>query len=581
MNNLVHLIISDSLVLALGSALLHSVWQGALVALLLCGCLAVFRSSRLRYTLACCSLLLLTAAFIATFRFELSKGRNKSTTPALTPAVQLNVSRAFPTSPDSLAALPPKMTKFLPAAVGLWMTGVLLLTIRGAAGWRAIWRLKRDATRIVDAEVLARFAMLAKRLGIARKIKLARSNLAESPLTAGWLKPMILLPVTTLSGLTAEELETILLHELAHIRRHDYIINLTQCLLEILFFHHPATWWISARIRQEREHCCDDLVLEHVSDRLNYIRALSRIEEHRSEFPALSLASGGGSLLQRIQRIAGRETVPSGRSTIPIVIGVILGGAVILMPLLVVRARAANAANVARQEKSSTAKSDSEKEKPTSERIGADAPLRKMLAEYEETLEKIQSELHATRLNYGLSDAAIEQNAASQQEALRTIENHRLGLVSERATLNDLARRLEKLSSTQRIQSLSILRPDPILSDLLQAKAKGEQDLARLLEDFAPTHPDVKRATRIRDVITRQIEERVSAIQSGIEIEKESKEAALAQLENLAKGMQQTQLDNDQKFRRYFELKRAYENKRHIYETLLAREAESRASVRP
>ena len=120
---------------------------------------------------------------------------------------------------------------------------------------------------------------------------LLESSRVAVPLVVGWLRPAILVPVAALSGLTALEMEAILAHELAHIRRHDYLVNLVQCLIETLMFHHPATWWISGVIRREREHCCDDIAVLACRDRVVYARALAAMEGLRS--PCVLLVSGG------------------------------------------------------------------------------------------------------------------------------------------------------------------------------------------------------------------------------------------------------------------------------------------------
>ena len=144
---------------------------------------------------------------------------------------------------------------------------------------------------------------LKERMGIRRAVALLESARVEVPMVVGWLRPAILVPVAALSGLTAPELEAILAHELAHIRRHDYLVNLLQCVVEILMFYHPATWWITRVIRREREHCCDDMAVAACRDRLTYARALAAMEGLRVPAFSLSPAANGGNLLARVRRI--------------------------------------------------------------------------------------------------------------------------------------------------------------------------------------------------------------------------------------------------------------------------------------
>src|SRR5205085_11492852 len=149
-------------------------------------------------------------------------------------------------------------------------------------------------------ETLAR---LARRLRVSRPVRLCASALVEVPTVVGWLRPVVLLPVCALTALSAPQLEALIAHELAHIRRHDYLCNLLQTIIETLLFYHPAVWWLSKRVRIEREHCCDDAAVAATGDVLVYARALTALEQlRRRPAPALVIAANGGSLMQRIQR---------------------------------------------------------------------------------------------------------------------------------------------------------------------------------------------------------------------------------------------------------------------------------------
>ena len=134
-------------------------------------------------------------------------------------------------------------------------------------------------------------------------VRLLESALVEVPTLIGWLRPTILVPASVFIGLTPDQLEAILAHELAHVRRYDYLVNLFQTVIETILFYHPAVWWISRKLREERENCCDDIALEVMQNRLVYVSALARLEEGRSM--PLVLTASGGSLLQRIKRIVG------------------------------------------------------------------------------------------------------------------------------------------------------------------------------------------------------------------------------------------------------------------------------------
>ena len=145
--------------------------------------------------------------------------------------------------------------------------------------------------------------MLARQLHIRRPVRLLESASVAVPTVIGWLRPVVLMPASALAGLSPEQVQAILAHELAHIRRHDYLVNLLQTLVETLLFYHPAVWWLSRRIRAEREHCCDDLAVSLCGDPYTYARALADLEGLRTPSVPLALAATGGSLLERVRRL--------------------------------------------------------------------------------------------------------------------------------------------------------------------------------------------------------------------------------------------------------------------------------------
>ena len=139
---------------------------------------------------------------------------------------------------------------------------------------------------------------------VSRRVRLLPTDRVDSPSVIGWLRPVILAPVGVLCGLAPEQVEALLAHELAHVRRHDYLVNVLQGIAESLLFYHPAVWWISNQIRTEREHCCDDLAVEASGDVLVYARALAELESMRPAHFKAALSANDGSLLRRIQRLA-------------------------------------------------------------------------------------------------------------------------------------------------------------------------------------------------------------------------------------------------------------------------------------
>jgi beta-lactamase regulating signal transducer with metallopeptidase domain len=189
--------------------------------------------------------------------------------------------------------------------VMLWFAGFLIFLIRFAGSLLYIHRLKKSHLCRVDDQWEAKLLELAKRIGLNRKIHFAESALAKIPMTIGYLKPVILLPVGAISGVPPQQIEAILLHELAHILRKDYLLNIIQSCIEWLMFYHPATWWLSGLIREEREHICDDIVISVNQDHINYIKALTTMEELNIKSPSLATAITGNrrKLLARVKRI--------------------------------------------------------------------------------------------------------------------------------------------------------------------------------------------------------------------------------------------------------------------------------------
>ena len=316
-----------TIVEGVGWVLLHFVWQGAIIALALAIALALIgERARLRYALSCLALTLMLAATLTTAAMVWTSGDRASgmvpsaatdTGPAgagLTAARDDNA--GVPASKETRAASPLKATAAdgmpgrwqmvgaaLPWLVAAWIAGVLLLSLRLLGGW---WQTR--ALRAVDVVPVpdwceARLAMLLERLQVVRQVVIVSSLRVSVPVIVGHLKPVIVLPAAALSGLSPAHLDAILAHELAHVRRHDYLVNLAQTVIETLLFYHPAVWWVSGQVRVAREHCCDDLAVTVCRSRHEYVRALLDLEELRDVTPALALGATDGSLLARGRRL--------------------------------------------------------------------------------------------------------------------------------------------------------------------------------------------------------------------------------------------------------------------------------------
>ncbi len=317
-------LIRQPAIAALAWALIHFVWQGALLGGAAFLALRVLRPERAatRYAIGVCTLAVMLVTCAATF---LVVARPASPDPI--PASRATVAPAIVEAPAAAYVLadaavrgpvPAAATTVAPWATATsdprllqiiviaWAIGVLAMTARLAGGWLLARRLATRASRAVSPSVEAAAREIARTLRIRRAVAILESSAVAVPTLIGWLKPVVLLPASALSGLSPDQLQAILAHELAHVRRHDYLVNLLQSMVETLLFYHPATWWVSAQIRAEREHCCDDLAVDVCGDRLVYATALAELTTlaaHRQ----LALAATDGSLLNRVRRILGAQ----------------------------------------------------------------------------------------------------------------------------------------------------------------------------------------------------------------------------------------------------------------------------------
>jgi len=307
-------------ILVVSWALVHFLWQGAIAGLAAAGLLSLLKNGRatIRYAIAAGFLLLMAALPIATAVRLAGSPATGST------FVEATFRQTSASSPDGSggrlgeegrgdeglsAAIP---FPVLPWVFSLWLTGVAVLSVYHLGGWRVARRLSCQG-RAPGERLELMVRDLCRRLRIERAVILLESATVSVPSVIGVLRPVLLVPASTLAGLSPRQLEAILAHELAHVRRHDYLVNLFQTAIETLLFYHPAVWWVSAQVRRERESCCDDLAVAVCGDRLGYARALADLEGLRSARPRLALAADGGSLVDRIRRLVGAPARRSAR----------------------------------------------------------------------------------------------------------------------------------------------------------------------------------------------------------------------------------------------------------------------------
>lgn len=302
----------EPVVESLAWTLVHFLWQGSLAAMLLGATLFFLRGTdaRWRYGAGCTALTLMALAPLVTFATLHADGGSPASLSAATRSTEVVFAQWSPVAATG-PALEDQVGIFqqlVPWLVGSWMLGVLALGLLHFRSWRGLQRTRAAGVRPAQPFWQERADHLSSLLGLARRTVVLLSDHVQVPSVVGWLRPVVLLPTSCLTGLTTAEVEMILLHELAHVRRRDYLVNLLQVAVETLLFYHPAVWWVSRQIRLEREVCCDDAAIAVQGDAHAYAVALTRVEALRSVTPSMAMGSDGGSLLHRIRRLAGHPT---------------------------------------------------------------------------------------------------------------------------------------------------------------------------------------------------------------------------------------------------------------------------------
>ena len=336
---------------ALGWALIHSLWQCLGLAALAAVLMAFSRRPSIRYLVATGALVAMLAMPVATFLIlakpaapvhamlpahrglQLFAGPAAANPPGVASmplgatAMNNGAAVALPASPESYRPsrllspdfLPPNIlpsnilpSNILPGLVEAWLFGVALFSLRFAGGFLLLEHKRRRLSSVPSQRILAQCHELQRRLGLNRAIGYLECGWLQAPAVIGWIRPIILLPVSALTGLSEAQLRMVIAHELAHIRRFDSFVNLLQILVETLLFYHPAIWWLNRRIRTERELCCDEIAVSLTGDWLEYVRALILMEEWE-QAPVLAMAANRGPLSQRIFHILGKKPFGAGQ----------------------------------------------------------------------------------------------------------------------------------------------------------------------------------------------------------------------------------------------------------------------------
>src|SRR5665213_4102332 len=292
----------------LGCTLIHFLWQGLLLAALLNTLLPLCRSATARHNCALITLVLMALTPIATFLFLHD----------FVSSATVAQSAAGPSAS--------RIAPWMDGAAMLWLAGVALLSLRAVGGWYVAQSLGRRGTFAVGGDLLQRCHNLRRRLAVAGPVRFLLSRRIDVPMVIGCLRPVILIPVSALAGLAPQQLDALILHELAHIRRFDTVTNFLLVAVETVLFYHPAVWWVSRQVRIEREHCCDDFAVSACGDAGLYVEALTSLEAGKA-IAGLALAANGGRLKDRVARLLDAPAA-SPRFSLSAVTGLALAGLV-------------------------------------------------------------------------------------------------------------------------------------------------------------------------------------------------------------------------------------------------------------
>ena len=309
---------SEPIIQAFGWMLLHAVWQGFAIALVAAGILFLLRrkASYSRYWTGIGALALQVAASVTTFALYYQPRVLQASLPKVTQFAQPLMTKGS----QVMISLPwYKQTLWflqshLETIVLFWVIGASVLLLRLVGSWVYVQQLKAEGIRLTESGTQEMFRRIATALNIRSTVHLFESVRVSTPVVIGFIRPVVLLPVGLATGLSVKQIEAILAHELAHVKRYDYLVNLLQSLVEVVYFFHPALWWVSSRVRIEREHCCDDVAIEVCGDKVAFARALAEVEAFRQS-PALAMAfaSKRGVMLQRVRRVLGVPEKPHRR----------------------------------------------------------------------------------------------------------------------------------------------------------------------------------------------------------------------------------------------------------------------------
>jgi len=513
--------LSPSIIEALGWTLVHFLWQGALVALMLWCVLALTarRAAQVRYAAACGALVAMVALAGLTFARLVTQEYHSATVSGVvfTPGVSIHVGADLAST--WWAALIYRLDVSMPWLMLAWCAGVLVFSCRLALGMSIVRRLKLQETEAVSERLRQSFDELCSRLQVRRGVSLMHSARVHVPTVIGWLKPVVLLPVTSFTGLTDLQIGALLSHELAHIRRNDYLVSVLQSVVEAVLFYHPAVWWVSKQVRRERECCCDELAVRVCGDRVAYARALSLLEERRGLLPEMVLGANGGLLTMRIKRLLGYEQeIVSASMAWVVVLAVVIAGS----GSIIVRFAHAEATT-----QPSTAK-------------GLGQPITPAAAEVQETLKgvaeksaDISSQLAGVQRDLAQSDRDPRGLSAAERKQLEDarkqlqIDEKKLNSVEFKKQIEEVRRRIDSAEFRKQMQ------------EAVEAAKVNSVELQKQLEVVRKQIEEARKQSSDARALQEQIRSTLNSQEFKQQMERAKAEAARVNTPEFRKQMEQ------------------------------------------
>lgn len=539
----------------LGEVLLHFLWQGAAVAAVLALVLMRWRNRPPadRYGVACAGLFLLPLLPVLTWFWLDAEAAVPTGESAGLPAG--SPSPGFPTAPTSA---PPWIGPVLPWLALGWTAGVIVLGLRLLGGWIRVGHLGRGDRSPASASWSGVLEDLAAGLGVRVSVTLWESASVRTPMILGWLSPVVLFPVGMLAGLPPDQVRALLAHELAHLRRQDYLVNLGQCVVETMLFYHPAVWWISGRIRLERERCCDELATSVLDDRRMLAEALVTLAE--CEFAGLPLAqaASGGSLTERVQRLL--------REPAPVVARSGLGFALSLLGATALGAAAILGVQRLGMPEAVTRTPETDPAFSGLERLG------QQLKQVDARVLMQQDLVDKLGADLAVPDAVVESGPRPEgilQGTIQrlTVRQQELRIRGEQ-TREEL-RRLQEQSAGELWFALQASHPNPLLATLMKDLTLAEERREVLLTDFGPQHPEVVKNTRIIERITSQLDKAAQGILGSLQAKAAADEAESVQIARLIAEGREEQVAWTARYQPYLQEKRSLETLQRMREAMV------------